>query len=114
MMAKIATKTIEEILREPTARMALRSDLQRMLLFGSYARGDAAPDSDVDIIAIVDPGEATHRIIADLHQRLHPFGLPVDILAYTSEQVREMEEDGNFFWARIKREAKELYARGST
>ncbi len=39
--------------------------LERMVLFGSQARGDAAPDSDVDVLVVlhgdVRPGEEIER-----------------------------------------------------
>lgn len=46
--------TIEEI-REKTVPIAKSYGIKRMSLFGSYARGDAKDDSDVDIC--IDKGE---------------------------------------------------------
>lgn len=42
-------------------RHELGSHLKQVILFGSRARGDAAPDSDYDFMAIVD--EATPPIV---------------------------------------------------
>ena len=43
------------------ARAALGTNLIDLRLFGSKARGDAAPDSDIDIAVIVQNGEASVR-----------------------------------------------------
>lgn len=50
--------TLEEILstlREQHAVLSRRFPIRRMALFGSWARGDAREDSDVDILVDVDP-----------------------------------------------------------
>jgi predicted nucleotidyltransferase len=50
--------TLEEILatlREQRAILSRRYPLQRMALFGSWARGEAQEDSDVDVMVDVDP-----------------------------------------------------------
>jgi len=46
---------ILETLREQHTRLRLRFPIRRMALFGSWARGDAREDSDVDVLVDVDP-----------------------------------------------------------
>jgi predicted nucleotidyltransferase len=47
-------------------RKELGSHLKQVILFGSRARGDAAPDSDYDFLAIVD--EATPPIVGQIDE----------------------------------------------
>jgi len=50
--------SLEEILstlREQHATLSQRFPIRRMALFGSWARGDAREDSDVEILVDVDP-----------------------------------------------------------
>lgn len=50
--------TREEILatlRQQHVHLSKRYPIQRMALFGSWARGDAREDSDVDVLVEVDP-----------------------------------------------------------
>lgn len=42
-------------LREQHALLSLRYPIHRMALFGSWARGEAREDSDVDVLVEVDP-----------------------------------------------------------
>lgn len=42
-------------LREQRAALSRRYPIRRMALFGSWARGEAREDSDVDILVEVDP-----------------------------------------------------------
>ena len=50
--------TLEEILatlREQRPALSLRYPIRRLALFGSWARGDAREDSDVDVLVEVEP-----------------------------------------------------------
>jgi len=51
-------KTREEILNllvQNKLELENRFKVRRLALFGSYARGDQRPDSDVDILVDIDP-----------------------------------------------------------
>lgn len=49
------TQEILAILREQHALLGRRYPIRRMALFGSWARGEAREDSDVDVLVEVDP-----------------------------------------------------------
>lgn len=82
---------------------ALASDAaaRRIVLFGSYARGDATEDSDLDFLVIEDevvdrPGEMVR-----LRRLLRPLRVPADILVYSTEEVRRWgDQPGSaLYWA---------------
>lgn len=71
--------TVDEI-KSIAGEVAKRHGVERMFLFGSYARGDAKPDSDLDFR--IDKGSirglfALGGLYADLEEA---FGVPVDLL----------------------------------
>lgn len=72
-------------------RITSRYKVERMILFGSRARGELRRDSDVDLI-IVSPGFRRKNV----SQRASPLylewalKLPVDFLCYTPEEFREL------------------------
>jgi len=52
----------------------------RVLLFGSHARGDAGPHSDLDFLVIERDVPNRHVEMARLARELRSFGVPVDVL----------------------------------
>lgn len=81
---------------------------QRVILFGSYARGTAGPDSDVDIL-VIGPfeGRSADRSV-EIRMKLRP-SFPMDLLVRTPEKVRERLEMGDFFMREILDQGKVLY-----
>ena len=73
----------------------------RIVLFGSYARGDASEDSDLDLLVIEPQVEDRAKEMVRLRRLLRPLRIPADILVYSSEEVaRWGEQPGSaLYWA---------------
>ncbi len=52
----------------------------KVILFGSHARGDAGPDSDVDLLVVERVVTSPRREMARLRRALSPMRIPVDVL----------------------------------
>jgi predicted nucleotidyltransferase len=61
----------------------------RVILFGSYARGGAERDSDLDFLVIEREVEHRTREAARLRAALPPLGVPVDVLVMSEAQAAE-------------------------
>jgi predicted nucleotidyltransferase len=60
----------------------------RVILFGSWARGDARPDSDLDFLVIQRDGGNGHLDeMTRLRDCLPPLGVPVDVVVMSEELV---------------------------
>lgn len=60
---------------------------QRIILFGSYARGDARPDSDVELLGVTPyRGKAAHKTASILARVCPAFG--VDIIVRSPQELR--------------------------
>ena len=81
---------------------------QRIILFGSVARGEADADSDLDVLVIKDtPEPFVHRLEA--MAQLCPLGVHADILVYTPYELWQMVDDGNPFILSALREGNIVY-----
>ena len=86
-----------------------QSNAQAVFLFGSYARNQAAKDSDVDFLVIAESDLPRHKRSRQLHLIFKPYPFPMDILVYTPEEVKKESEFEISFISRALREGKKLY-----
>ncbi len=85
------------------AEICQRYGIAELAVFGSVARGDAGPDSDVDLLYVLAPGARLGFGIDDLEDELADlFGRAVDLLA--RKALHPLLRDG------IDELAKTLYA----
>lgn len=100
-------------LREAVERLVAALAPEEVWLFGSWARGEAGPDSDVDLLVVVpyegDPKELALRGYMALRGR----GFPLDLLVYPRALVEQRLGEGSLLLREIFREGRCLYARGS-
>jgi predicted nucleotidyltransferase len=59
----------------------------RVILFGSWARGDAGPDSDLDFLVIERDVDSKLEEMVRLRDALPALGVPVDVLVVSQEQA---------------------------
>jgi predicted nucleotidyltransferase len=84
---------------------------ERVILFGSHARGDAGPDSDVDLLVVLPVQGSKHRKQVEIRVALRNSRLPVDIIVSTPEEFSWRREIvGTIEYPAVK-EGKVLYAR---
>jgi predicted nucleotidyltransferase len=67
---------------------------QQVILFGSYARGTASADSDVDLLVIASFEGSGFRHALEILNRLD-IRLPVDLIAYRPEDVERRYFEGD-------------------
>jgi predicted nucleotidyltransferase len=99
-MAVATTATIEQRLAAMAAEILQLVPAAEVRLFGSRARGDARPDSDVDLlITAPDAWLATRdrfALLADLWGAVAQPDLSVDLVLHsTSEAARRAQEQGS-------------------
>lgn len=80
---------------------------ERIDLFGSRARGDAAPDSDHDIVAVVPESDpAPHRRDLVAFRALCGVGVAKDVIVYTREEFESRSRAASSLPATVLREGK--------
>lgn len=84
-------------------------DIVKVLLFGSFSKKNFLPESDIDILLIV---EKTAIPFLERKECFKGFfkGIPFDvnILVYTMSEINVMRENGNLFIRDIIKEAIDL------
>lgn len=81
---------------------------QKIILFGSYAYGSPRPESDVDLLVVMDTPLRTIQQAQKIRQQLDPlFGL--DLVVYTPENLAKRLAWGDTFLKEIMAMGKVLY-----
>jgi predicted nucleotidyltransferase len=102
-----------EIIQEATKRLIEKFDPERIILFGSYARGTADEHSDVDFMVITDHVGKQNRLhlMTKMDDTLGGMGIAKDIVVLTQEEF-EVDKDIPGTIARYAaKEGKLLYER---
>ena len=81
---------------------------QKIILFGSYARGNPRPESDVDMLIVMNtPLRDVQQAIQICQQIEYRFGL--DLIVHKPKYLKERVKMGDFFLKDILKEGKVLY-----
>ena len=107
------TEASREVLDEIVRRIVEAVDPDRIILFGSRARGDADPDSDYDILIIapssLPPGQRT----VPVYRALVGLRVPKDVVWWTAEEAAAWRNVKAHFITRVLHEGKVLHERAA-
>jgi len=98
------------VLDEIVRRIIEVAQPDRIILFGSAARGQMGPDSDIDLL-VIKAGIASRRTLAQ-QIYLHLFGVPtpVDVIVVTPQDVERFRDRVGSIIGPALRDGKEVYA----
>jgi predicted nucleotidyltransferase len=99
----------EAALREAVERIAKRFHPDKIILFGSRARGQGGPHSDADLLIImpVDGSKREQGVQMDL--ALEGIPIPIDLIVVTPEEVEKFRNVAGTIIHEAVREGKVLY-----
>ena len=92
-------------------RIVKRFHPDRVILFGSHARGTAGPDSDVDLLVVMPVTGSRREKVVEIGVALHGFSLSKDIVVTTPEDFAWRKEIPGTVERPAELEGKVLYAR---
>jgi predicted nucleotidyltransferase len=85
--------------------------LQRIVLFGSQARGDAGPESDVDLLIEMESDLAPAERICAIDRLFTPRVWPMDVVVFTPAETARQRSSRNSLVQVAEREGRVLYER---
>jgi predicted nucleotidyltransferase len=87
---------------------------QRIILFGSQARGDAGQTSDVDLLIVQDSDLSNREMRRQIEYLLWGRRFGVDLIVRRPEEVqRNVDDDNPFYTHHILEEGQVLYERAA-
>jgi predicted nucleotidyltransferase len=83
---------------------------EMVVLFGSYATGNAHEGSDLDLLLVKQTNENPLNRAAGLRRALRDILIPMDILVYTPSEIAKDKERKFTFIHDVLKSGKVLYA----
>ncbi len=107
MVSQVASDVFAEIVR----RIRAVANPRKIVLFGSRARGEHRPQSDIDLLVIEDSLLPRHRRPIPLYAALADLPIDVDteVVVYTPAEVEEWRGASAAFVTTALREGRVLY-----
>ena len=98
----------QSVLDEIVRRIVEVAEPEKIILFGSTARGDAGPDSDVDLLIVK---ECAHelRLMAQIYESLHGVRVAVDAIVVSPGNLKRYKDTHALVYKPALREGVVLY-----
>lgn len=105
------TESDTELLRTVVERLVDGFDPERILLFGSRARGTARPDSDLDVLVVMPSGTRKSETQVAMRRALRDLHASKDILVTTPDEIERRGKIPGLILRTALGEGIEIYAR---
>ena len=103
-MEQESESTLEEIVR----RIVQVAQPEQIVLFGSAAREDAGPDSDLDLL-VVKRGAHRRKLAQAIYRHLYGVGRAVDVVVVTPEDLERYRDSIGLVVAPALEEGRTIY-----
>ena len=97
------------VLDDVVARILAAVPARRILLFGSAARGEMGPHSDLDLLVVVPDGHNTLHVAQALQGRMRHLGYATDILVAQESDLEQYGDNPYLIYHTALTEGKELH-----
>ncbi|MBI4687466.1 MAG: nucleotidyltransferase domain-containing protein [Nitrospirae bacterium] len=101
----------KKLIHSISKKIAENFNPEKIILFGSYARGTQTKDSDIDLLIIMDSKERPVKRSVAISKACRPKFVSMDIVVRTPEEIKRRLEIGDYFIKGILQKGKVLYAR---
>jgi predicted nucleotidyltransferase len=100
---------LEDIVPELTRRIVEVAHPLQVILFGSAARGQMGPESDLDVLVIVPDGIGRRVTCEAIYLALYGLGISKDILVVTKSDLEEQGANPSLVYGRALSEGRVLF-----
>ncbi len=105
-----AGRSMQSEIRKMVERIVREFRPAKVILFGSHARGEAGPDSDIDLLVVMDCRGSKREKRLAIRLALHEFRIAKDIIVTTPEEFAWRKDIPGTIERPTEREGKVLYA----
>ncbi len=82
----------------------------RILLFGSAARGEVGPSSDLDLLVVMPEGVHRRKTAQELYRKIRGVGVAFEILVAKPADLERHRDNLGLEYRTVLQEGREVYA----
>lgn len=82
----------EDLIKEAVKRIIDGFNPEKIILFGSYAYGHPSPDSDMDLLIVMDTNAKPHKRAVPIRKVLKGIGIPKDVIVKTPDEFERFKD----------------------
>jgi predicted nucleotidyltransferase len=105
-MAGVSRALLKEVVR----RVVEAADPERIILFGSAARGRMTPDSDLDLLVVKSKVNHRRRLAQKIYLNLFGIPTPIDVIVVTPQDIDLLRVKPGTVIGPALREGRVIYA----
>jgi len=105
----VKSPALEETIRELVDRIVQAVHPRRIILFGSAARGQMGPHSDLDVLVVMPDGVHRRETARQIYRALRRLGVPKDVVVVTESDIKRFGNDPSLVIYPALSEGKEIY-----
>lgn len=102
-------RSVEGTIQTMVQRIVDHVHPRRIILFGSYARGNPDVDSDVDLLVVLPKDGSKRRTAVAIYRLLAGMGVPKDVIVVTPEEIEKYRNVPGTIIQPAMREGKVVY-----
>ena len=99
------------LIQQITSRIVERFNPWRIILFGSHARGESTPNSDIDLFIEMDTDKTPPERSIEISRLFGLRDWAMDIIVYTPKEVENLQDIHGTLISTIESEGQILYDR---
>ncbi|HPJ43261.1 MAG TPA: nucleotidyltransferase domain-containing protein [Spirochaetota bacterium] len=104
MLSETKINSIRDIIIE-------KFDPAAIYLFGSYAKGEAREQSDLDLLIINRSSIPDDRVGIEISKALFPRDYSLDLFVLNTDEMKKRLKNDSKFWNNILKHSKKIYVR---
>jgi len=106
-------KEIERQIQTIVDRIVGQFHPERIILFGSYAQGEGGPDSDADLLVVMNVAGSKRQQAIEIDLALEGIPIPIEVIVVTPEEVEKYRDCIGSIIREALREGKTVYERAA-
>ncbi len=105
----VTSQQIDEIIK----RIVVNAQPEKIILFGSYAKGVPHAASDIDLLIIKDSALPRYKRGREIRKHLRGLKIPIDLIVYTNAEIKRWRKVKTAFINTVLETGRVLYERAA-